>query len=144
MQKVTFHEALAQILVEDPRFTIEAYGFIRESLDFTIKHFEKPVDGPGRHAELLEGIRKFALKEYGPLAKTVFERWGVSQTKDFGHLVFNLVGKGVLGKTEEDNLEDFSNGYDFEKAFRDPFRPRNREKTSAQPAQDQPAEPAVE
>lgn len=127
MQKIGFNEALSQILDEDPRYKVQAYGFIREALDFTIKHFDKPVEGPGRHVsgtELLEGIRTFALQEYGPLTKTVFGTWGIHETQDFGHLVFNLVGKGVLGKTEEDKLEDFQSGYDFHEAFRKPFLPR--------------------
>jgi uncharacterized repeat protein (TIGR04138 family) len=129
MQKVGFNEALNLILEEDPRYKVQAYGFIREALDFTIKHFDKPVEGPGRHVsgtELLEGIRTFALQEYGPLTKTVFGTWGINETADFGHIVFNLVGKGVLGKTDEDKLDDFRSGYDFVEAFRKPFLPKEK------------------
>ena len=60
------------------------------------------------------------------MAKTVLNSWGVQRCEDFGELVFNLVNKGVLGKTEEDRKEDFAGGYDFEAAFRRPFRPRHR------------------
>ena len=52
--------------------------------------------------------------------------WGVNQCVDFGHLVFNLVQQGVLGKTDEDRLEDFAGGYDFDEAFRKPFRAHRR------------------
>jgi uncharacterized repeat protein (TIGR04138 family) len=127
MKKVGFNEALNQIQAEDLRYRPQAYHFIREALDFSIKHFAKPMEGPGRHvsgAELLEGIRRFALQEYGPMSKTVLNHWGVRNTGDFGHLVFNLVDKGVLGKTQEDRLEDFLDGYDFDDVFRKPFRPR--------------------
>lgn len=142
MKKVGFNEALNQILEEDSRYQLAAYHFIREGLDFAIKHFSKPVEGPGRHVsgtELLEGIRRFALQEYGPLTKTVLAHWGITQTGDFGHLVFNLVEKGVLGKTDEDRLEDFMNGYDFDDAFRKPFRPKAREQSSS-PIQAESAE----
>lgn len=127
MKNISFQEALAQILDEDSRFDAHAYHFVREALEHTIKHFQKPLEGPGRHVsgrELLEGIRQYALQEFGPLARTVLRHWGVNQSLDFGYIVFNLVEKGVLGKTEEDKLADFANGYDFEEAFCAPFRPR--------------------
>ena len=127
MKKLNFNEALIQILAEDPRYDEQAYHFMKEALDFTIKLLAKPIEGPGRHvkgAELLEGIRQYALQEYGPVTLTVLNRWGVRKCEDFGEIVFNMVSKGVLGKTEEDRKEDFAGGYDFESAFRKPFRPR--------------------
>lgn len=137
MKKLSFQEALNQIVSEDPRFHEAAYHFMRESLDFTIKLLEKPAEGPGRHVtggELLEGIRQYALKEYGPMAMMVLRAWGVRRCEDFGELVFNMVNKGVLGKTEEDRKEDFAGGYDFEAAFRRPFRPRSRQTSGASSA----------
>ena len=136
MKKVDFNEALNQLIEEDPRYEVQAYHFLREGLDFTITHFSKPVEGPGRHvsgSELLEGIRKYALQEYGPLTKTVLEHWGIRQTSDFGHLVFNLVRKGVLGKTEEDSLGDFDKGYNFDDAFCQPFQPREQKMPETSP-----------
>lgn len=126
MKKANFEEALEQILREDSRYDEHAYLFLREALDFTIKLLKKPEEGPARHvtgAELLEGIRQYALQEYGPMARTVLDRWGVRRCEDFGQIVFNLVGKGILGKTDQDRKEDFAGGYDFEKAFSEPFRP---------------------
>ncbi len=129
MKKPQFTDALADIVAADPRYDEEAYLFVREALDFTIKLLNKPKEGPGRHVrgeELLDGLRQYALKEYGPLAKTVLNYWGVHRCLDFGHMVFNLVQFGVLGKTDEDKLEDFNGGYDFDEAFRRPFQPRSR------------------
>lgn len=128
MKKVNFQEALAEILHRDPRYAEEAYHFLREALDFTIKLLDKPVEGPGRHVsaqELLEGIRQFAIKEYGPMALRVLHTWGIRRTEDFGEVVFNMVGSGILGKTDEDRKEDFANGYDFDSAFAKPFRSRS-------------------
>ena len=126
MRKVTFEEAISQILKDDPRYAPEAYQFIREALDFTTQLLKKPAEGPGRHvtgAELLEGIRQYTLKEYGPLAMTVLNAWGIRKCKDFGQVVFNLVNKEFLGRTDDDSVHDFDGGYDFETAFRAPFVP---------------------
>ena len=57
---------------------------------------------------------------------TVLGRWGVRTTRDFGEIVFALLGAGLLGKTEEDKIEDFDDLYDFDAAFRAPFRPKPR------------------
>ncbi len=121
-------EVVRQIRERDPRYDIEAYFFIREALDYTGKMLEKPQEGTSRHVsgrELLEGIRKYSLEEFGPMALKVLNSWGISKTDDFGEIVFNLVNIGELGKTEEDNIEDFKNGYDFHDAFAKPFLPQN-------------------
>ena len=73
--------------------------------------------------QLLEGIRLYAIEQYGPMARSVLESWGVKHCSDFGNIVFNLVACRVLGKTESDSPEDFNDGYDFEAAFDLPFRP---------------------
>lgn len=129
MKKVNLTEALEQILREDPRYDVQAYLFLREALDFTIKLLAKPAGGPGRHVtggELLEGIRQYALQEFGPMARRVLRHWGIRRCEDFGEIVFNLVGKGILGRTEQDRKEDFAGGYDFDEAFCRPFEPSRK------------------
>ncbi|MBV9462830.1 MAG: hypothetical protein JO317_01255 [Verrucomicrobiae bacterium] len=127
MQKLSFPETLDQIVAEDGRYDKEAYVFVREALDYTLKLLKKEnAKTDSRHVsgqELLEGIRQFALKEYGPMAITLFNSWGVRSCKDFGEIVFNLVEKGILGKTEKDRREDFHEGFDFEQALVQPFIP---------------------
>jgi uncharacterized repeat protein (TIGR04138 family) len=51
----------------------------------------------------------------------VFEHWGVTKTDDVGEIVFNLVGAGVLGKTEQDSRDDFRGVYDFGDVFERDF-----------------------
>lgn len=136
MKKVVFQEAVEQIAQQDKRYSENAYYFLREALDFSIKVMNKPAQGAGRHVsgqELLEGIRQFALQEYGPLAQTVLSHWGISRCEDFGELVFNLVECGVLGKTESDSKDDFAGGYEFDAAFRKPYRPRATDAAPLQP-----------
>ena len=113
-----------QIIKEDGRYHAEAYLFMREALDFASKMLKKPAKGPQKHitaVELLEGIRQYALREYGPLTMTVLDYWGIHNCFDFGQIVFNLVNKNILRKTESDSIHDFDGGYDFEIAFRKPY-----------------------
>jgi uncharacterized repeat protein (TIGR04138 family) len=117
----------AQILSRDARYEVAAYLFLYEALGYTqkalgrtgpkLQQTEKHVTG----GELLEGIRAYAAQQFGPLAPTVFRRWGVRSTQDFGEIVFNLVESDLLSKTESDSREDFADGFDFDNAFEGPF-----------------------
>ena len=126
MQKIGFAEALDSIVASDPRYQRDAYVFLRDALDFTTKQQKKVKGATVRHVsgpELLEGVRRYALKEFGPLVMTVFDSWGVHSCEDIGNMVFNLIDAGIFGKTEEDSIEDFKNVYDFDEAFVKPFAP---------------------
>src|SRR5262245_52797035 len=140
MQKIGFAEALDSIVRSDPRYQRDAYVFLRDALDFTTKQQKKVKGTSIRHVsgpELLEGVRQYALKEFGPLVMTVFDSWGIRSCEDIGHMVFNLIGAGVFGKTEEDSIKDFKNVYDFEEAFVRPFAPAKP--ASAKPPAPKPA-----
>jgi len=126
MNKVGFLEALDAIVEADATYDREAYLFLRDGLDYTIKRLNKDQTPNDRHVtpvQLLDGIRLYALREYGPMAPTVLEYWGVTETLDFGKMVFKLVEAGIFGKTDTDKLEDFANVYDFEEAFLVPYLP---------------------
>ena len=129
MQKIGFAEALDSIVASDPRYQREAYIFLRDSLDFTTKQQKKVKGTTERHVsgpELLEGVRQYALKEFGPMVVTVFDNWGIRSCEDIGHMVFNLIGAGIFGKTEQDSLDDFKSVYTFEDAFVKPFAPQKQ------------------
>jgi uncharacterized repeat protein (TIGR04138 family) len=129
MQDTDFADIVGLICKEDPRFDRKAYDFIRLGLDHTVKELKKKEGskaGRSRHVsgpELLEGLRIYALDQFGPLAKTVLNSWGVSRCRDFGEIVFNLIDYNVFSKTENDRREDFSDIYTFDDAFVKPFRP---------------------
>ncbi|MEO0092828.1 MAG: Minf_1886 family protein [candidate division WOR-3 bacterium] len=108
-------EKFDEILRKDPRYKLEAYFFVLAALDYTRKMTKKPKHVTGK--ELLEGIKRLGLEQYGIMTKTVFESWGVRTTRDFGEIVFNMVNAGILAKTEEDKIEDFDNVYDFSEVF---------------------------
>ena len=121
MKHPNAEELLQSILTRDPRYAADAYIFVRAGLDYTVRRLEKPRHVSGR--ELLDGIREFALSEFGPMTQTVLNGWGIQRTEDVGEIVFNMVETGLLGKTENDSRADFANGYSFDEAFRKPFRP---------------------
>lgn len=125
MQKLEFGEALDLIHSTDPRYDRDAYHFLRDALDYTIKLRKKAKEGEGHvnGPQLLEGIRHYALKQFGPMVTTVFHYWGVTRCDDFGEMVFNLIRVNIFGKTDSDSIEDFRGGYDFHAAFVAPYLP---------------------
>ena len=107
--------ALLKILNKDKRYDSEAYSFIMASLDWTMNKLGKKGHITGQ--ELSDGIRGYAIDQFGPMARVVLEEWGIKKTNDFGEIVFNLIDAGLLGKTQEDRKEDFHDRYDFKQAF---------------------------
>ena len=127
MAAKNFHEVIQLICKEDSRYAAGAYLFMRHALDHTLTGIrEKEKCKKHRHVtgqELCEGIRAYALEQFGPMTLTLLNSWGIARTEDFGQIVFNLVEYGIFGKTETDRVEDFDAVYDFEEAFREPFQP---------------------
>ena len=127
MQAASFEEAIEHIASKDDRYHREAYFFLREALEHTQHPTGKPPKkNEVRHVsgqELLNGIREYALQQFGPMTLTVLEEWGIKSCRDFGEIVFNMVEIKLLAKTEKDSREDFRSGYDFHDAFRKPFLP---------------------
>jgi len=145
MQKIGFAEALDAVVDTDARYHRDGYIFLRDALDFTTKQQKKVKGVSVRHVtgpELLDGVRQYALKEFGPMVMTVFDSWGIDSCEDVGHMVFNLIGAGIFGKTEQDSIEDFKNVYDFEEAFVRPFAPAKPERAKP-PAQLPSSKPAT-
>jgi uncharacterized repeat protein (TIGR04138 family) len=114
-EKESFYAAVEQICSQDNRYKPDAYEFILQALHFTQNKLKK--EGHVSGIELSQGIRDFVVEQYGPMAKTVLNHWGIAKTEDFGNIVFNLIDKKLLSKDENDSLEDFKSIYDFEAAF---------------------------
>ena len=137
---IDFSEVVSLIRKEDPRYDRRAYDFVRLGLEHTVKDRKKQDSGKsGRPAhvsgpELLQGLRAFALDQYGPMAKTVLNSWGVRRCRDFGDIVFNLIEFNVFSKSENDRREDFSDIYSFEEAFVKPFLPVGTPTAGSSPA----------
>ena len=110
---------IQKLIDSNPQYKVEAYSFILAALHYTMSSLAEPRHITGR--EFCDGIRRYAVDQFGPLARTVLEYWGINETLDFGHLVFALVEVGLMRKTEEDSLDDFRDVYDFKTAFEAKF-----------------------
>ena len=129
MSKVPFEQSVSNAVARDPRYAAEAYSFLKDALDFTIRRQKKArAKEPGHVSgeELCHGVRDYAIQQFGPMVPTLFETWGVHSTRDIGEMVFNLINAGAFSKSDADNVEDFDNIYDFSDAFIKPFLPSRR------------------
>ncbi len=115
-----FLDKIEKLLADNPQFKFEAYSFVMAGLHHSVSKLPKARHVTGR--ELLEGIREYGLEQFGPLARTVFNYWGIQVTEDFGKIVFALVDAGILRKQPEDQLEEFKDVYDFKEAFDDGYK----------------------
>jgi uncharacterized repeat protein (TIGR04138 family) len=106
-------------------FSPRAIQFIHEGLAHTVKltHGDNiPAEEDRRHVngrQLCMGLRDYAIRQYGRMARAVLRHWGIESTEDFGRLVFAMVDAQLLRKTPEDSMEDFRSVYDFDEAFED-------------------------
>ena len=123
---------LKRLLKEDPRYTVEAYEFVRDALAYAheVMHLGTSADGgtpadeSDRHLtgqELCEASRRYAIEQYGMMARVVLNTWGIRSTSDVGELVYNLINIDLMRKSPTDRREDFDNVFDFRKAFQDDF-----------------------
>jgi uncharacterized repeat protein (TIGR04138 family) len=132
-----FEQSVMTILKRDKRFDPQAYLFLKEALDFTLKRVSEGNEGKPRHVsgpELLAGFRDAALDQFGPMASTLMQEWGVRKCGDVGDMVFHLIEEQVFGKQESDRKEDFSEIFDMDDALSAPFLPKNATATAAPPA----------
>lgn len=111
----SFAAGLKTILREDSRFHADAYLFVMAALSRALAGLKTPRHLTG--AELLGGIRHEAVRQYGPMARTVFEYWGIKNSLDFGEIVFKMVQVGILTKTDSDRLDDFADKDFFDNLF---------------------------
>ena len=111
-------------LIRTTKYPLEAFLFVQRGLDFTVRRIHGEPSGEtdqvARHVTgqaLCLGLRDYAIKQYGLLAKPVLTHWNIKDCSDFGHIVFALVDAALMHKTEEDSIQDFTDVYDFDEAF---------------------------
>lgn len=131
MKGENFDKIVDQIVKEDERYGKGAYFFIRQAIEFTFKRLteknHRPLDKHVTGKELLEGIRDYALEQYGIMTLSIFNHWRISQCADFGEIVFNLIEKKIFSKSPHDQKDDFKEYYDFHETFIKPFMPGSKE-----------------
>jgi uncharacterized repeat protein (TIGR04138 family) len=126
-QKPTPAKSLHQLAKEVGDYPAEAYEFIQRGLSYTVQKLHGTDTDPDacRHIggrQLCDGLREYALTQWGLLARTVLWEWGIHCTLDFGKIVFALIDAGQMQKTDEDCLDDFRNVYDFKSTFEAGYR----------------------
>ena len=119
-QNIAKVSTLMKLINRDKRYDPESYSFVMSALDFTRKTLKRKGHVTGQ--ELLEGIREYALEEFGPMARTVLKHWGITTTNDFGEIVFNMLDTGLLGKSDRDSKDDFNNIFDFKSIFDENYK----------------------
>ncbi len=118
------------VVAKTTRYPLDAFLFVQRGLDFTVTRLHGELDDDAyfdaddiessRHVsgqDLCQGLRDFAIKEYGLLARTVLRRWSINTCRDFGEIVFAMVDGGLMRKTDDDSIHDFNNVFDFASAF---------------------------
>src|SRR5512145_3219603 len=96
----TLETALAEIRRRDGKYNERAYVFTLAALEFAQTRLpaRRHIGG----AELAWACRDFALEQFGMLAATVLNHWGVHSTEDIGRIVFILIDVGLLARQPSD------------------------------------------
>ncbi|MFC1606942.1 Minf_1886 family protein [Candidatus Latescibacterota bacterium] len=115
ISNIEFMKKISDVSESDGRYHKEAFLFVLAGLEYTLAKLDERRHLTGQ--EFSRGIADYAREQYGYLAKTVLEHWGVTKTDDFGEMVYLLIGISVMSKTEEDKQEDFNDVYDFDTEF---------------------------
>ena len=116
-----FLKDIEELAEADGRYAKAAYLFIYDALQYTVEKLGKEnLPKQQRHVsgrELVQALSDYGMDQFGPLTASVFEHWGVRETRDFGEIVFNLVGANLMSKTEDDCIEDYTDVYHFDDEF---------------------------
>lgn len=104
----SFEEIIGDIVSRHEDYAPDAYDFLRQALDHSAQRFKQDRKTAHLSAEeLYLGVCSLALEEYGPMAKSVLEYWGILSSVDVGEIVFRLIEAGVFGKQEGDTINQF-------------------------------------
>lgn len=110
-------------IVAATKYPLDAFHFVRRGLDYTVHQVHVNPDAMGeaeRHVDgrqLCEGLRDYAVAQYGQLACTVLRRWRITRTEDFGQIVFAMVNGGLMQAQDDDDVSDFDDLFEFGPAF---------------------------
>ena len=91
-----------ELLDQDKRYKLEAYQFVRDALSFAqdvlgLGKSQPQDDPPPLESEplvephltgqqLCEAVRQYSIEQFGYLAQTVLNNWGIRATGDVGEI----------------------------------------------------------
>ena len=110
-------DKIRRLLQREKRFKADAYEFVNAAVNYAATLEDSNEKKHVAALELLEAVRDFAFRQYGPFAAEVLKSWGVNAAADIGTIVFLLIDEKVLFASENDSPEDFSVEFDL---FRPP------------------------
>lgn len=113
-----YETALDSVVETDGRYDRHAYFFVQKALHF----YREKYGGEGEAGHIkgqhvLAGVRELALDEFGPMARSVLNSWGLIKGEDVGEIVYNLIEAGLMSKTEEDSRKDFAGVMKFDESL---------------------------
>lgn len=123
-----FEDVIDDICLKDPRYKPDAYVFVMDALSFAQKKFKCQTHVTGE--QLLVGSREILVEQFGPMTLSVLRHWGITNTEDFGNIVFNMVEARLLSKTSDDSMESFRDFYNFDEVFIEDYRRKLARKIS--------------
>lgn len=119
-------ELYDEVARRHPQYPRAAYVFVGTAVhEIAVKILKHHSDSDeksnrSRHItgqELVLGLKDLLLKRYGRLAIDVLRHWHISETLDFGKIVYFLVEVQLLSVSPEDSFEDFRDVYSFSDVF---------------------------
>ena len=119
MGTTEFWTAVERIRAADGRYAREAYAFVMDGLDRTVRALDER-----RHIsalELVRGLCAFARDRFGLMAYDVLVNWGIHSSSDVGEVVFQLVDAGILSRREDDARADFDEAVDLRQALEENY-----------------------
>ena len=116
-------KTLRDLIAADGRYPAAAVDFVREGLAFTVEQLRNSEGSREiRHVsggQLSQGLRQFALKQWGLMAFWVLAKWRIHTTRDFGEIVYLMIRAGWMHQSDEDRIEDFDDVFAFRSALLD-------------------------
>ena len=124
-------DIICKICEEDDTFPPMAYCFVRDSVHKALDNIVKAKREIGfdngevpdiKGADLCRFFRDTLISRFGPCAIDVLDTWNIKQTSDFGKIIYKLISVEILGKSENDSIEDFDDVFDFTEEFVMPYK----------------------
>jgi len=115
MDNIELIKKITELSRNNPAYHRDAYLFVLAALEHMLSKLRVRRHLTG--SEFSYGAAEYAREQYGYLAKNVLENWGIKKTSDFGEIVYLLIEKSIMSKTENDRKEDFESVFDFDEEF---------------------------
>ncbi len=122
----TAYEEAAEI---DPRYPVAAFCYLAKCLKRLLER--KSVENGGAPSGHVSGkdvcmeMRDSLLRDFGHTAQGVLAQWNIFETSDFGNIVYDLIGIGLLSASPQDSRTDFDDIFDFAKELNPPLPGEN-------------------